>query len=64
MVVPLLFTAAHIDATQLAAQVPFLILTLFIAMSSFGLAVWFGWQLRSVDWSNTREARHLDTAHT
>ena len=64
MVVPLLFTAPHIDATQLAAQVPFLILTLFIAMSSFGLAVWFGWQLRSVDWSNTREARHLDTAHT
>ena len=64
MVVPLLFTAAHIDATQLAAQVPFLILTLFIAMSSFGLAVWFGWQLRSVDWSNTREARHLDIAHT
>ena len=64
MIVPLLFTAAHIDATQVAAQVPFLILTLFIAMSSFGLAVWFGWQLRSVDWSNTREARHLDTAHT
>jgi len=64
MIVPLLFTAAQIDATQVAAQVPFLILTLLIAMSSFGLAVWFGWQLRSVDWSNTREARHLNTALT
>jgi PAP2 superfamily protein len=61
MIVPLLFTAAQIDATQVAAQVPFLILTLLIAMSSFGLSVWFGWQLRSVDWSNTREARHLTT---
>jgi hypothetical protein len=64
MIVPLLFTAAQIDATQVAAQVPFLILTLLIAMSSFGLAVWFGWQLRSVDWSNTREARHLTTTLT
>jgi hypothetical protein len=56
MIVPLLFTAAQIDATQVAAQVPFLILTLLIAMSSFGLAVWFGWHLRSglVQYPETR----------
>jgi hypothetical protein len=43
-------TAAHIDDRQIAAQVPFLILTLLIMMSSFGLAIWFGWHLRDVDW--------------
>jgi hypothetical protein len=42
--------AAYIDDRQISAQVPFLILTLLITMSSFGLAIWFGWQLRSVDW--------------
>ena len=43
-------TALYIDDRQIAAQVPFLILTLLIMMSAFGLAVWFGWQLRCVDW--------------
>ena len=43
-------TAAHIRDRQIAAQVPFLILTLLIMMSSFGLAIWFAWQLRCVDW--------------
>ena len=43
-------TAAQIDGPQIAAQLPFLILTLLIMMSSLGITIWFGWQLRSVDW--------------
>ena len=43
-------TAAQIDDRQIAAQMPFLILTLLIMMSAFGLAIWFGWHLCCVDW--------------
>jgi PAP2 superfamily len=43
-------TAAQIDGPRIAAQLPFLISTLLILMSSLGITLWFGWQLRSVDW--------------
>jgi PAP2 superfamily protein len=43
-------TAWQIHGRQIAVQLPFLILTLLITMSSMGIVIWFGWQLRSVDW--------------
>jgi hypothetical protein len=48
--IALLSTAAQIDGPQIVAQLPFLILTFLILMSSLGITFWFGWQLRSVDW--------------
>ena len=48
--VPFCFTTWNLADSQFAAQVSFLILTLLIMISSFGVALWFGWQLRCVDW--------------
>jgi PAP2 superfamily len=48
--VPFCFTTGNLEDSQVPAQVSFLILTLLIMISSFGVAVWFGWQLRRVDW--------------
>jgi PAP2 superfamily len=49
MAIPLWFTTMKIDDTQLTTQIPFLILSLLIMMSSFAVALWFGWQLRCID---------------
>ena len=48
--VPFCFTTGNLENSQVAAQVSFLILTLLITISSFGVALWFGWQSRRVDW--------------
>jgi PAP2 superfamily len=48
--IPLWFTNTKIGDTLVSVQMPFFILSLLIMTSSFGVALWFGWQLRSVDW--------------
>jgi hypothetical protein len=50
MAISLWFTTAKTDETQITTQIPFVILSLLIMMSSFAVALWFGWQLRCVDW--------------
>lgn len=44
------FTTWNLSDSQFAAQVSFLFWTLLIMISSFGVALWFSWQLRCVDW--------------
>ena len=44
------FITWNLAHSQIAPQVSFLILTLLIMISSFGVALWFGWLLRYVDW--------------
>jgi hypothetical protein len=47
---PLWFTNTKIAVPPVTAQMPFWIMSLLIMTSSFGVALWFGWQLRFVDW--------------
>jgi PAP2 superfamily len=44
------FITGNLAHSQIAPQVSFLILTLLIMISSFGVALWIGWLLRYVDW--------------
>jgi hypothetical protein len=50
MTLPLWSTDTKIADPPVTAQMPFWILSLLIMTSSFGVALWFGWQLRFVDW--------------